>query len=193
MRVLSVKGIFETAATTPSISAMTRPAQSPEMRSTTGCPNVVDPLGFGAATTQPCPAHSDGFQRVDQASPHTPWGPPCIRKTTGYFFAGSKLGGLISQYWTGPPAAFTVMPSGWVKATLLTHASLARVSGFRPLPSIPTRNTSGGATSEDIENTTKSRPAWIDPTLPPCSTRFGSPPAAGTVYRLVRAFSPAAI
>ena len=30
----------------------------------------------GAAMTQPWAAHSEGFQRVDQASPHTPCGPP---------------------------------------------------------------------------------------------------------------------
>jgi hypothetical protein len=28
-----------------------------------------------------------------------------MRKTTGYFFDASKFGGLISQYWTGAPAA----------------------------------------------------------------------------------------
>src|SRR5687767_9241598 len=130
MRALSAKGIFETSATTASISAMTRPPQSPEMRSTMSWPKLVDPLGLGAATTQPCAAHSDGFQRVDQLSPQTPCGPPWIRKTTGYFFAASKFGGLINQYCTAPPAAVTVRLSGSVNATSFSHGSLARVSGF---------------------------------------------------------------
>ena len=76
---------------------MTLPAQSIVISSVNFWPKPVDPRGFGAATTQPCAAHSDGFHRDDHASPHAPCGPPWIRKTTGYFFAGSKAGGLISR------------------------------------------------------------------------------------------------
>ena len=57
-----------------------------------------DPRGFGAATTQPCAAQSAGFQRYDHPSPQSPCGPPWSRKTTGYFFDASKLGGLRIQY-----------------------------------------------------------------------------------------------
>ena len=93
-----MNGIFATAATTRVDLGhdAARPVAA-EIRSTIAWPKPVDPLGFGAATTQPCAAHSDGFQRVDQASPHAPCGPPWIRNTTGYFLDGSKFGGLISQ------------------------------------------------------------------------------------------------
>ena len=67
---------------------MTLPAQSCEISSTNFWPNPVEPRGFGAATTQPCAAHSAGFHRVDHASPQAPCGPPWIRNTTGYFFDG---------------------------------------------------------------------------------------------------------
>ena len=83
---------------------MTLPPQSPLISSTNFWPKPVDPRGFGATTTQPCAAQSDGFQRADQPSSHAPCGPPWMRKTTGYFFAGSNAGGFTSQYWTRAPA-----------------------------------------------------------------------------------------
>src|SRR3989304_1650611 len=52
----SVNGIFATASKTASISVITRPPQSPEMRSTMAWPDPVDPLGLGAATTPPSAA-----------------------------------------------------------------------------------------------------------------------------------------
>src|SRR5687767_6617866 len=113
---------------------MTRPPQSMVMRSTMSCPKVVEPLGFGAATTQPCAAHNDGFQRVDHASPQTPCGPPWMRKTIGYLRDESKFGGFSSQYWTLPPAAVTDRLSGSMKATSFSHSSLARVSCLTSLP-----------------------------------------------------------
>ncbi len=76
MRVESVNGSFATAFTTASMSVMTLPPQSLEISSTNFWPNPVEPRGFGAATTQPCAAQSDGFQRVDHASSHAPCGPP---------------------------------------------------------------------------------------------------------------------
>src|SRR6188768_1918941 len=105
----STYGGLTTALKTASRSVMTLPAQSCVISSTNLCPNPVEPRGFGAATTHPCAAQSDGFQRVDHASSHAPCGPPWMRKTTGYFFAGSNAGGLINQYCTGvPPAPATV-------------------------------------------------------------------------------------
>src|ERR671911_398306 len=98
MRAESVNGIFDTASKTPSRSVMTLPPQSPEISSRNFWPKPVEPRGFGAATTQPCAAQSDGFQRDDHESSHAPCGPPWMRKTTGYFFDASKFGGLISQY-----------------------------------------------------------------------------------------------
>src|SRR5437016_3190682 len=97
-RVASAYGSFETASNTASMSVITLPHQSCEIASTNGWPNPVEPRGLGAATTHPCAAHSDGFHRDDHASSHAPCGPPWIRNTTGYFFAGSKPGGLSSQY-----------------------------------------------------------------------------------------------
>ena len=47
---------------------MTLPAQSCVISSTNFWPKPVEPRGFGAATTQPCAAHSDGFHRYDHAS-----------------------------------------------------------------------------------------------------------------------------
>src|SRR5436190_19046668 len=109
---------------------MTLPAQSCEISSTNFWPKPNDPRGFGAATTQPCAAHSDGFHRDDQASSHAPCGPPWMRNTTGYFFDASKFGGLISQYWIGvPPAPGTVRLSGFSKATSFNQLSFSRVSG----------------------------------------------------------------
>ena len=72
MRPASVKGIFATAANTASRSPITFPPQSPLTASTKSWPNPVEPRGFGAATTHPCAAHSDGFQRDDHASCHAP-------------------------------------------------------------------------------------------------------------------------
>src|SRR5262245_17344120 len=108
-RFASTYGSFTTVLKTASRSSITLPAQSCVISSTNFCPKPVEPRGFGAATTHPCAAQSDGFQRDDHASPHAPCGPPWIRNTTGYFFVASKLGGLISQYWIGvPPAPGTV-------------------------------------------------------------------------------------
>ena len=76
IRVESVNGSLATSLTTASMSAMTLPPQSLEISSTNFCPKPVEPRGFGAATTQPCAAHSDGFHRVDHASSHAPCGPP---------------------------------------------------------------------------------------------------------------------
>ena len=55
---------------------MTRAAPVAGDPSTNFWPKPVDPRGFGAATTQPCAAQSDGFQRDDHASSHAPCGPP---------------------------------------------------------------------------------------------------------------------
>src|SRR3954462_2888419 len=104
-RAASTYGSLTTALNTASRSIIAPPAQSCEMSSTNFCPKPVDPRGFGAATTQPCAAHSDGFQRDDHASPQSPCGPPLMTKTTVYFFVASKFGGLISQYWIGVPPA----------------------------------------------------------------------------------------
>src|SRR3954466_6934296 len=99
MRALSTNGCLATESNTAFRSAIALPPQSPEISSTNFWPKPVEPRGLGAATTQPCAAHSEGFQRADQASSHAPCGPPWMRNTTGYFFDGLKPGGLISQYW----------------------------------------------------------------------------------------------
>src|SRR5215213_6502575 len=98
MRVESVNGSFATSSTTALMSVIALPAQSAVISSTNFWPKPVEPRGLGAATTQPCAAHNDGFQRVDQASSHAPCGPPWMRNTTGYFLDGSKFGGRSSQY-----------------------------------------------------------------------------------------------
>src|SRR5213595_2485139 len=133
---------------------MTLPPQSCEMSSTNFWPKPVDPRGFGAATTQPCAAHSDGFQRYDHASSHAPCGPPWIRNTTGYFFDASKSGGLISQYCTGaPPAPGAVRLSGLAKETSFSHASFSCVSGCGAfIVARVTRKISAGAVSDDRAN-----------------------------------------
>src|SRR6478672_5739530 len=118
MRFASTFGDFATASNTALKSPMTLPHQSCEIWSTNFCPKPVDPRGFGAATIQPCAAQSAGFQRFDHPSGQSPWGPPCSRKTTGYFFDASKLGGVRYQYCTFAPAApVTVMLFGVAMAT----------------------------------------------------------------------------
>src|SRR5687768_837820 len=140
IRVESVNGSFATSFTTASMSPMTLPPQSFEISSTNFWPKPVDPRGFGAATTQPWAAHSEGFQRVDQASSHAPCGPPWIRNTTGYFREASKWGGLISQYCTVAPAApFTVRDSGGVNATSRWSFWDSAVSAFSAPPADGTR------------------------------------------------------
>src|SRR5438876_4578445 len=67
---------FATASTTALRSTMTLPHQSCEISSTNRWPKPVEPRGFGAATIQPCAAHSAGFQREDHESPQSPCGPP---------------------------------------------------------------------------------------------------------------------
>src|SRR5215510_493543 len=98
VRCAATYGNFTTASNTAFRSVMTLPHQSCEISSTNFWPKPNDPRGLGAATTQPCDAHSIGFHRYDQPSSHAPCGPPWIKKTVGYFFAGSKLGGFSSQY-----------------------------------------------------------------------------------------------
>src|SRR3954468_24757585 len=128
-RFASTYGSLTTALKTASRSSITLPAQSCVISSTNFWPNPVEPRGFGAATTQPCAAHSDGFHRYDHASPHSPCGPPWIRNTTGYFLAASKFGGLINQYCTGvPPSPGTVKLSGFANDTSVNHVSFSRVS-----------------------------------------------------------------
>src|SRR4029079_10628798 len=105
IRDTSTLGDLETTLTTAFRSVIALPHQSCEISSTNFCPKPVDPRGFGAATIQPCDAHSAGFQRFDHPSAQSPCGPPCSRKTTGYFFPGSKPGGVSSQYCTGVPPA----------------------------------------------------------------------------------------
>src|SRR5262245_55588759 len=175
MRAASTNGCFATASNTAWRSTMTFPPQSPEISSTNFWPKPVDPRGFGATMTHPCAAHSDGFQREDQASSQAPCGPPWIRNTTGYFFAASKSGGVISQYWIGvPPAPATVRLRGSANEVWLTHESFSRVNGVGwPLPSVLARNRSAGLVSVDFEKTTKPWPGFGVETEPPCTTRFG--------------------
>src|ERR1035438_6455850 len=110
---------------------MTLPPQSPEISSTNFWPKPVDPRGFGATTTQPCAAHRLSHHRNDQPSSHAPCGPPWTRKTTGYFFAGSKAGGLISQYCTRAPAApVAERVSGWEKETSFRQLRFSSVRAF---------------------------------------------------------------
>src|SRR3954453_2775673 len=108
-RCESVNGIFATALTTASMSVITLPPQSPLISSTKGWPKPNDPRGLGAAITQPCAAQSEGFHRDDHESFQSPCGPPCSRKTTGYFLEGSKGGGFTSQYCTFWPAALVAV------------------------------------------------------------------------------------
>src|SRR4051794_31898258 len=159
-RAASTYGSLTTALNTASRSIIALPAQSCEMSSTNFWPKPVEPRGFGAATTHPCAAHSDGFHRDDHASPHAPCGPPWIRKTTGYFFDASKSGGLISQYWIGvPPAPGAVRLSGFWNETSFSHGSFSRVSGFGSVAvSRVARKISAGAVSDDFSSTAKSAP-----------------------------------
>src|ERR1035437_6536123 len=127
----STNGIFTTASKTAFRSTMTLPAQSPEISSTNFWPKPVEPRGFGRATTHPCAAQKDGFQRADQPSSHAPCGPPWMRNTIGYFFAGSNIGGFTSQYCTrAPPAPAVERLSGVEKATSFRHPRFSSVSAF---------------------------------------------------------------
>src|SRR5437762_7274739 len=64
----------------------------------------VEPPGdvpdFGSTESRPTGCGEDGaannsaFQRYVHEFPHAPWGPPWIKNFSGYFFAGSNLGGL---------------------------------------------------------------------------------------------------
>src|ERR1019366_3543221 len=56
-------------------------------------------------TTYPLAAKSSGFQGYDQSSPQAPCGPPWMRNFTGYFFEGSKFGGLTRKPSTLSPFA----------------------------------------------------------------------------------------
>src|SRR4029453_13999082 len=146
MCALSTNGSFATASNTAFRSTITFPPQSPEISSTKRWPKPVDPRGFGATTIQPCAAQSDGFQRYDHASSHAPCGPPWITNTVGYFLAGSKSGGLITQYWTcGPAAPATVALCGSAKETWLVQLAFSRVKAVSCAPSALARKISDGA------------------------------------------------
>src|SRR5690242_16075698 len=160
------------------------------MSSTNFWPNPVEPRGLGAATTQPCAAQSDGFQRYDHASSHAPCGPPWIRKTTGYFFDASKFGGLISQYWTGvPPAPAAVRLSGFANVTSFSQDSFSCVSacGVSTVARVM-RKISPGAVSVDLRTTAKSAPnsnALMEPPLVSCTGGPDGPPlSSGARKRL---------
>src|ERR1017187_4191047 len=194
-RDASTNGIFTTASKTASSSTMTLPPQSPEISSTNFWPKPVDPRGFGATTTQPCAAHRLGHQRNDQPSSHAPCGPPWTRKTTGYFFAGSKAGGLISQYCTRAPAAPVVERlSGEEKATSLRQKRFSSVRAFARacgllaegddiFSSSGREKTSGGAVSEASVNTRNPGPACSEPIAPPFLSSRGAPPERDTSKR----------
>src|SRR5262249_23254741 len=140
----------------------------------------VDPRGFGAATIQPCAAHRAGFHRDDHPSSQAPCGPPWIRNTTGYFLAGSKPGGLSSQYCTRAPAAPTaVRLSGAAISVADLHSAFSRVSAL-DVPSAPTRKSSAGDVSVDVATTAKPAPGANAAIDPPLVTGFGAPPEAGT-------------
>src|SRR4051812_2726185 len=128
---------------------MTLPHQSCDISSTNFWPKPVEPRGLGAATIQPCAAHSDGFHRLDHASAQSPCGPPCSMKTTGYFFVGSKCGGLSSQYCTSVPLApFTVMLAGFGMSTDASHAAFSWLN-CRERPAASTTKISAGARTHD--------------------------------------------
>src|ERR1017187_3424443 len=192
-RDASTNGIFTTASKTASRSTMTLPPQSPEISSTNFWPKPVDPRGFGATTTQPCAAHRLSHQRNDQPSSHAPCGPPWMRKTTGYFFAGSKAGGLISQYCTrAPPAPVVERLSGTENATSFRHERLSSVSAFacrlfaagEPVfSSSERRKISGGEVRVASVKTRTPGPADSDPMSPPFFSSRGVPPARDTSKR----------
>ena len=60
------------------------------------------------------------------------------------------------------------------------------MSGFTSLPSAATRKMSGGAVSVDFEKTANPDPGRAEEIDPPCNTRAGTPPDAGTVNRSSR-------
>src|SRR5262245_52197262 len=101
--------------------------------------------------------------------------------TTGYFFDGSKFGGLTIQYCTGvPPAPGTVALSGVVMATLRSHDSFMRVSNCGAPPAIGVRATSAGAVKDAFENTRFEALALTALIAPPFTISLGVPPASGT-------------
>src|SRR5215210_6595975 len=118
-----------------------------------------------------------------------------MRKTTGYFLAGSKFGGFTSQYWMSlfslPTLIDTVIDSGSVKATRLIQGLATSVSFLTPEPSVAARKISPGAVSEDLANTRNPGPGCGLEIEPPRTMLSAAPPAAGTEKRLSRPSSAA--
>src|ERR1700686_2031355 len=100
-----------------------------------------------------------------------------MRKTTGYFFAGSNAGGLMSQYCTRAPAApVAERLSGAEKATSLRQERFSSVSAFACRPFAagePVFSSSGrrkillGAVREFSVKTRKPGPALGATRFPP--------------------------
>jgi len=68
--------------------------------------------------------------------PKEPWGPPWIRKATGYFLPGSKSTGFTSQACTvSPSAPAKLKGSGVPKRVAATRASFMWVRRRSSLPS----------------------------------------------------------
>src|SRR5262245_24320424 len=104
-----------------------------------------------------------------------------MMNTVLYFCDGSNFGGLSSQYWIGVPLApATVRLSGCGIATSFSHDAFSDVSALT-VPSVDARNNSAGAVSVDFANTANPLPAEIVAMPPPGATRFGVPPANGTM------------
>src|SRR5215472_5095450 len=101
-------------------------------------PYPVEPWKLIMMTTYPWlpgvgTAKSSGFHLKDQSSPQAPCGPPWIRNFTGYFFEGSKFGGLTKVASTlsllapvnqkGSPSDMSICESScslmWVRARSL--------------------------------------------------------------------------
>src|SRR5437868_12241348 len=102
-------------------------------------------------------------------------------KTTGYFFAGSKCGGVSSQYCMFAPAApVTVELVGFGMSVAASHAAFSLVS-CRVDPSADTRYRSVGATSDDLAKMANPCPGCTALTAPPRATRVGAPPLIATV------------
>src|SRR5438105_1989624 len=146
-----------------------------------GWPNPVEPRGFAAYTTYPYAAQTSGFHRVDQPSIQAPWGPPWIRKTAGYFLAGSKSGGVTTHAWRAFPSEERVKRSETrPSARSRKDASLTWVSAVSDRPSAVRLQTSGAR--ESVLVVRKSRPSpretcssAIDP---PLQTTAGAPPSS---------------
>ena len=170
---------------------MTLPPQSPEISSTNFWPKPVEPRGFGATTTQPCAAHSDGIPaRRPRVLPRALR--PAVDQEDDRIlrFEASKLRRLDQPVLNRRTAGARHRQAlGRARRHISrSQASFSCVSAFSLPPAGIDAGRARAATSASTSRTTTKPSPGVDADdrAALARSRLGAPPAAGTTNRCSR-------